>query len=772
VVLAASQVTGTAIVSNPSSTQTISAPPKAGVIPLQIKGHPQDGANLLEIYDSQNPPSLQSYFDLNGAFRTSKAPTFSTTTSGSILFAGTGGLLSQDNNNLFWDNTGKSLRVGPSRDFWPGNILGTQDSFDPAVSWVPAYGQHSLSVSNPSGASCPQFCPGAALSLLNQDNTTADAAEAYALWATAAGTNASEAKAVVAGLASDVQQLGNGNVTWLLGLLTGIGNSGSGTISLVRHVGINSTSNTGGGAIVNNYGIKIEDQTAGITNWALRTGLGKVQFGDAVLAPKINNVRYANQFAGADAGAKIAAAIADLPSTGGTVDARGLEGAQTIASDPFTGVTKPVRLLLGAATFSHAVTINVPANVRMEGLGDKTIFNWTGAGGTAFSVNPGPTGQVTDADVVLSNFKIQDGGTGAIGVHLKDISNWHLEKLTITGFSTAGIQLDASNDGGTITGTIKKGSISGNGNGIETAGANIHNAISIEDNDIVSSTGFGLSFGGTVAGFFIKRNNFSNNSSGEIISTNAIRGTTIVGNWFESLAAGTSAISLSGSCASCTMDGLEISGNMMANNAANATGRALLMGGTATAPGFSGIEFHGNFISGYGNTTNPAVDFQGKTFANSDFSGNFFAASVTTPYGNLPAAASTNTIVQGIGNTDQNGKITALSAGTVTSDKFVGALVPVTFSTTPDFNAFLGNTFKMTLTGNVTSSTISNASTGQFLTLLLCQDGTGNRTMTWPTNLKLSGGSFTLTTTGSKCDSLTAIYDGSNWYETARATNL
>ena len=42
----------------------------------------------------------------------SSAPTFSTMTSGSILFASTGGLVSQKNANLFWDNTNNRLGIG------------------------------------------------------------------------------------------------------------------------------------------------------------------------------------------------------------------------------------------------------------------------------------------------------------------------------------------------------------------------------------------------------------------------------------------------------------------------------------------------------------------------------------------------------------------------------------------------------------------------------------------------------------------------------------
>ena len=40
------------------------------------------------------------------------APTFSSITAGSLLFAGTGGTISQDNSSFFWDNTNKRLGIG------------------------------------------------------------------------------------------------------------------------------------------------------------------------------------------------------------------------------------------------------------------------------------------------------------------------------------------------------------------------------------------------------------------------------------------------------------------------------------------------------------------------------------------------------------------------------------------------------------------------------------------------------------------------------------
>lgn len=66
-----------------------------------------------------------------------------------------------------------------------------------------------------------------------------------------------------------------------------------------------------------------------------------------------------------------------------------------------------------------------------------------------------------------------------------------------------------------------------------------------------------------------------------------------------------------------------------------------------------------------------------------------------------------------------------------------GVPVPVVFSATPVFDASLGNVFEITLTGNVTSSTLINTSPGQSLTFIWNQDGTGGRTVVPPANLPM-----------------------------------
>lgn len=80
---------------------------------------------------------------------------------------------------------------------------------------------------------------------------------------------------------------GNGSVTNCRALTASVTNSSTGVITNAEGVYINSTTNTGGGSVTNNYGLNIADQTAGSSNWAVKTGLGLVQFGDNLRLDKL-----------------------------------------------------------------------------------------------------------------------------------------------------------------------------------------------------------------------------------------------------------------------------------------------------------------------------------------------------------------------------------------------------------------------------------------------------------------------------------------------------
>jgi hypothetical protein len=62
--------------------------------------------------------------------------------------------------------------------------------------------------------------------------------------------------------------------------------------------------------------------------------------------------------------------------------------------------------------------------------------------------------------------------------------------------------------------------------------------------------------------------------------------------------------------------------------------------------------------------------------------------------------------------------------------------ITMPFSATPVFDAGRTSVFVMTLTANVTSSTLTNLRAGQSIRFILRQDGTGGRTFVWPTNVK------------------------------------
>ena len=69
----------------------------------------------------------------------------------------------------------------------------------------------------------------------------------------------------------------------------------------------------------------------------------------------------------------------------------------------------------------------------------------------------------------------------------------------------------------------------------------------------------------------------------------------------------------------------------------------------------------------------------------------------------------------------------------------IGKGMAITFSATPTFDCSLRDSFEITLTANVTSSTLSNVTPGQRLTFWIKQDATGGRTFVWPTNVKGAG---------------------------------
>lgn len=130
-----------------------------------------------------------------------------------------------------------------------------------------------------------------------------------------------------------------------------------------------------------------------------------------------------------------------------------------------------------------------------------------------------------------------------------------------------------------------------------------------------------------------------------------------------------------------------------------------------------------------------------------------------------------------------NGGSGSLSAYTVSdlllydsaNSSLLATIESVTYSATPTFNAATASMFFITLTGNVTSSTISNATTGQIIGFSITQDATGSRTFTWPATVTRPPA---IAPGASQRTNVMFIYDGSAWRQlsttgdSVRARNL
>lgn len=104
-----------------------------------------------------------------------------------------------------------------------------------------------------------------------------------------------------------------------------------------------------------------------------------------------------------------------------------------------------------------------------------------------------------------------------------------------------------------------------------------------------------------------------------------------------------------------------------------------------------------------------------------------------------------------------------IEAGTFTNG-YTEETVTANTSTAYTIDLVNGTVQILTLTGNCTF-TFPTAVAGKSFLVMLRQDGTGSRTVTWPASVKWPGGTApTITATASKQDILSFVSDGTNWY--------
>jgi len=97
----------------------------------------------------------------------------------------------------------------------------------------------------------------------------------------------------------------------------------------------------------------------------------------------------------------------------------------------------------------------------------------------------------------------------------------------------------------------------------------------------------------------------------------------------------------------------------------------------------------------------------------------------------------------------------------------------LSFDATQDWDVRASPVAQVTLTANVTFDAPSNPTTGQYISIVCIQDGTGSRTIAWNAVFEFTGGTApTATTTAGKADLFTFRYHNSHWIEVGRNLNL
>ena len=116
----------------------------------------------------------------------------------------------------------------------------------------------------------------------------------------------------------------------------------------------------------------------------------------------------------------------------------------------------------------------------------------------------------------------------------------------------------------------------------------------------------------------------------------------------------------------------------------------------------------------------------------------------------------------------------ALTASDIADDLITSAKLNYSESTLTDqatitWDASTQDVCKVTLGGNRTMAAPTNNTTGQFISILVIQDGTGSRTLTWNAVFEFASDTApTLTTTANLGDVFVFRYNGSKWLEVGR----
>jgi hypothetical protein len=127
------------------------------------------------------------------------------------------------------------------------------------------------------------------------------------------------------------------------------------------------------------------------------------------------------------------------------------------------------------------------------------------------------------------------------------------------------------------------------------------------------------------------------------------------------------------------------------------------------------------------------------------------------------ALASNANATGGVTTVDGTATLTNKTLTNPTVTNYTETLYTANTSTAITVSLSNGTVQQLTLTGNATI-TMPTAVAGKSFVIMLKQDGTGSRTVTWTTVVWPGGTAPTITSTASKQDIYSFFSDGTNWY--------
>ena len=186
------------------------------------------------------------------------------------------------------------------------------------------------------------------------------------------------------------------------------------------------------------------------------------------------------------------------------------------------------------------------------------------------------------------------------------------------------------------------------------------------------------------------------------------------------------------------------------------TANNVILGNGASAPSFVAPSTSGNVLTSNGTT------WASSTPVAQTYPGAGIANSTGTAWGTSYTTSGSGTVVA-LNNTP------TLTNPTVTN--YTETPYSANSSTAITLDLTNGTVQIITLTGNATI-TMPAAVSGKSFTILLKQDATGSRTVTWAATVQWpSGTAPTITSTASKMDKYVFISDGTYWYGSTAGQN-